>query len=630
MRLRLIAFILILLSISAFAEEKKPMSIRSWTVSPILGDVTIIDVDTVPLDYQHHDTGDGYRSPRGNLGNFGSPSYSKIFFLQRDLPNYLFSQVYEPYFLTTSKAKFYNTTIPLTNISYLSGGSNNVSEERFKVLFTANAGKRLNVGAEIDNIYARGFYASQAVSDFSYRVFSSYISDKYVLHGMMGNSNLSNQENGGISDDDYITDPTSKSNGKRTIEPRNIPVNLDQAWNRVNGGLFFLTHRYNVGFYRTETKDTVVTKVFVPVSSLIHTFEYNNIFRRFIVKKNPTGYFDNSFINKSATNDTTSYQSYRNTVALSLREGFNKFAFFGLSAYLQNVIHHYNLMDSTGKTSYNEQSTYLGGELSRKNGKVINYQANAELGILGNDIGQFSLSGKMETRLRIFKKDVIFTANGYLKNMKSGFYLNNYHSNHFWWDQNLKDERRVRLEAKIAVPEEFFSVNAGVENLQNYIYFNDKSIPTQESNNVQVISGCLAKDFKVGSMHLDNEIYGQFSSNDKVIPLPTISLYHNLYMLTKLAKVLTLQAGIDVRYHSAYYAMAYQPAISQFHTQSDIKIGNYPLVCIYANLQLKRTRFFIMYYHANQGMVEANYFSSPHYPIDPIVMKTGISWNFNN
>ncbi|WP_430384546.1 putative porin, partial [Bacteroides ovatus] len=51
-------------------------------------------------------------------------------------------------------------------------------------------------------------------------------------------------------------------------------------------------------------------------------------------------------------------------------------------------------------------------------------------------------------------------------------------------------------------------------------------------------------------------------------------------------------------------------------------------VNVYANLHLKRTRFYVMMYHVNQGMSSPNYFLSPHYPINPRVLKFGLSWNF--
>lgn len=624
---------------SSSHQDLPSMSIYSWKITPKLGNENRINVDTVPLDFQEYNTGDGYRSPRGYLGNLGSPSYSRIFFSQNDIPRFIFARAYEPFLLSPDKVPFFNTTIPLMNITYLSGGSKTNGEERFKALFTANRGKRLNLGAGIDYIYARGFYEDQAVKNFTYKLFGSYNSDKYILQAYVGNNNLSNQENGGISDDRYITNPATVSSGSGVMTSNSIPTRLEKTWNQINQGTAFLNHRYNIGFYKKEKKDTIESERFIPVTSIIHTLEYNKFFRRYIAKSSDTAFamYKNTFLSNAGTNDTTKYTSFRNTFAISLLEGFNKYALFGLTAYIQNEFRQYRLMrplaDSSSYDKYTEQSTFLGAELSRRNGKTINYIANAEVCVLGADLGQTTLSGQLFSSVKIFGKTVQFMANGYIKNVTPAYYLNHYFSNHFQWNQSLKDERRVRLEGELALPGEHFSLKGGVENLQNHIYFNNDAIPVQKASNIQVISACLSKDFKWGKLHLDNEIYGQFSSDEKVIPLPALSLYHNLYLKTKIAGVLTLQTGFNVRYHSEYYAQTYNPAISQFIQQDDndkVLIGGYPLVNAYANLHLKRTRFFINYYHANQGLTGTNYFSTPHYPINPRVMKIGVSWNFNN
>jgi hypothetical protein len=59
-----------------------------------------------------------------------------------------------------------------------------------------------------------------------------------------------------------------------------------------------------------------------------------------------------------------------------------------------------------------------------------------------------------------------------------------------------------------------------------------------------------------------------------------------------------------------------------------IEIGNYPIVNAYANFHLKHTRFYIMMSHINEGTGNSNYFLAPHYPINPMALRWGLSWNF--
>jgi len=56
------------------------------------------------------------------------------------------------------------------------------------------------------------------------------------------------------------------------------------------------------------------------------------------------------------------------------------------------------------------------------------------------------------------------------------------------------------------------------------------------------------------------------------------------------------------------------------------KVGNSPLLSVYANFDLKRTRFYVMYHHFNQS--DGRYLWAPGYTINPKSIRFGISWNF--
>ena len=226
-----------------------------------------------------------------------------------------------------------------------------------------------------------------------------------------------------------------------------------------------------------------------------------------------------------------------------------------------------------------------------------------------------------------------FYARGYVSNTLPSFYMRHYHSNHYNWDNdNMDKEFRTRVEGELNISRWGTNLRAGVENIKNYTYFNQSALPEQNGGNIQVLSATLKQDFRLGVFHLDNEVTWQKSSDQTVLPLPDLSLYHNFYMQFKLAKkVLSVQLGADLRYFTKYNAPAYMPAIQNFHlqpTDDQVEIGGYPIVNVYANLHLKRTRFYVMMYHVNQGMSRPNYFLSPHYPINPRVLKFGLSWNF--
>ena len=46
------------------------------------------------------------------------------------------------------------------------------------------------------------------------------------------------------------------------------------------------------------------------------------------------------------------------------------------------------------------------------------------------------------------------------------------------------------------------------------------------------MSATLSQNFRLGIFHLDNEVTWQKSSEQAILPLPDLSLYHNLYLIS--------------------------------------------------------------------------------------------------
>lgn len=351
---------------------------------------------------------------------------------------------------------------------------------------------------------------------------------------------------------------------------------------------------------------------------------------------NVKDYFRDTYLDpdNTAVNDSTVYVGMKNTFGIALLEGFNKYAKAGLTAFVSHKLSRYSLMgiEAQKADKYNENEVYVGGELSKREGRVLHYHAIGEAGVAGKAIGQFSVKGDIDLNFRLWKDTVSLIARGEISNRIAPFYMRHYQSKHFWWDDDMDKEFRTRIEGELSSERWKTRIKAGVENIKNFTYFNRQALPEQKSGSIQVVSATLQQDFKLGIFHLDNEVIWQKTSDGDVLPLPDLSLYHNFYMQFKLAKkVLSVQLGADMRYFTKYHAPAYMPVIQQFHLQPDndrVEIGGYPMVNVYANFHLKRTRFYVMMYHVNQGAGRSNYFLAPHYPINPRLLKLGLSWNF--
>ena len=640
-----------------------PVDLNQWTLSPRFGDVRPTPVDTLWDYYQNANLAEGLRGEYNHLGNFGSPRLSRIFFDREERSQLFFTDAYGMFYLKPDQFRFTDTKSPYTNLSYHNAGDKLNGDDHFKAYFAVNANKRFGFGFLADYLYGRGQYNSQSTAYFNASLYSYYRGERYQAYFLASRYHMKQAENGGITDDRYITDPLEMAEGERTYSPENIPTVMDRAWNRNENWNFYLTHRYNVGFYRDVEPDTtqsamdttmVDETVFVPVTSFIHTAEVSSNEHSFIAYNEPTNYYLHDYMPYDSL-DKTTYLSVKNTLAIATHEGFSKWAQAGLTAFITHEYRRFSLPDTLigsrreYRHKYDENVVSVGGRLLRTQGKTLHYDVTGETVIAGEDLGQFSIEGRGDLNFRLFKDTVRLDVHAYMKNLNPAFYFRHYHSHHYWWDNdNLDKIFRTRIEGGLTIDRTRTRLRAGVENVKNYTYFANTSQPllnnkgevksylnainvAQCTDNIQVFTARLNQDFKLGILHLDNEVTYQKSSDNTVLPLPDLSLYHNLYIQFKIAKVLSMQLGADMRFFTKYTAPDYAPALGQFVQQNQadkVEIGGYPFVNVYLNAHLKRTRFYVMMYHVNQGTGDSNYFLAPHYPINPRTFQLGLSWNF--
>lgn len=641
--------------------------VTAFRLSPS-GEPYVAPMDTNRLNFPNSTYPEGNSLSVAYLANIGSPAQTRIFSERKERRDFIFADPFEYYITTPENALFYDAKTPFTNITYTFNGGSQKKEERLKGVLTLNFGKKINIGGELDYIYSRGHYSSNGNKLLSYRLFGSYLTDRYELRAYLSNYNFIVTENGGLTNDEYIRDPDQFNDGRRRVDTKDYPVRYYDVFNRVRGKQYFLTHRYNLGFYRDlgETdEEGNMNETFIPVSSIVHTLFYEDNRRHFTTTNiegidttyKVPGYNDSYRIYglEGQLHDRPATWKLNNTVALSLREGFQDWAKFGLSAFISMEKRRFQMMASIPGLEYDEQmniisypsslnypltevfdefSTYIGGELSKRRGSILTYNARGELCIVGDDLGEFRLSGELQTKFSLLKKEASIRAEGYIRNVSPAFFMQHYHSRYFWWDNNLKKEQQAYVGGTIDLESTRTQLSAGINTIQNYTYFGNTGVPEQFDGNLQVVTARAKQDFRVRALGWENEVAYQLSSNDDVIPLPQWSIHTNLYLDFKIVKVLSVQLGADIHYFSSYYAPYYEPATQQFQLQAETerktKIGNYPLLNAYANFHLKKTRFFVGAYNLGSMFMDTEYFSLPHYPLNPFVVKFGISVNFNN
>ena len=609
--------------------------IKTWTVDDIYGVADTVVIDSLITSYQDNQPINNYSIANSWNGNLGSPLESKIYFDRKvSSREDMFERAYAPYLIKPSDVRYYDTKQPFSQMVYRSAFPLQNEEDYFKIMLTLNANKHLNVGGLCNLIYGRGQYQYQSSNMLNGGFWTTYTGKQYeVVSSVMFNS-FKNRENGGISDNNYILNP------QYSIQASNIPVNFSNVQSAYRNFNYFFNHRYKLG-REMERKAKSVLGVdstyteYVTIMTLTHTFHAEDVARKYVEESVPMGFYANNYFSNSYTKDSTAYWSIANTFAVTLEEEFNRLMRFGLSAYIKYDIRHYGMGIKNREDTLRFDNSYshnliLGANLFKREGKWVKYDIDGRIYLVGQHIGEFDLDGRFDFEFNVGREPLGIMAAAGFRNYSEYHQYRYYESNHFKWsDLDFNNSLALDIKGRIGLPKRDISIGVQFQNITNYVYLNEKCIPTQHDGNVQVLAVDLLAKLRAWRFHLDVQAVYQLTGNRDVLPLPDVALYGNFYYMDKFFKVLTVQLGTSVRYHTEYYGNAYMPALGQFYLQKEVLIGNYPEMNVYANFHLKTVRFFVQYYHLNKGLFGGtNYLSMPYYPINPATFQFGLSWNF--
>lgn len=642
------------------SQEKKHYPPGSaWTLDTQLGIHEPSTIDTLQYNYQQQFVPAMTTDAYATTGQLTGPGLSMVYFDRPDPNSFFFNTAVQRWLPSFQTTKFYNVFIPMTLLSYNFSTGREIHSDLLKAQFAGNVNKRIGIGASAMYPYTKGCYAEQASKGLNFGLTFYYTGDHYQTQMFYNQYRHVNKENGGITDDLYITDPAAVQGGVDHIDSKSIPVRLSEVHNILSGQEFYMSHAYCLGFYRdiTQPEDTVERRELVPVTKFVYSFDFNRNKRQFLSRDASSAheFWEHSYFNTAETNEKDHHMSVRNTFGIQMVEGFQKWFPFGLSAWAtydydrywyDQVMPEANADGTPGTGSEdltplpegvdrnpkaNRNRLWVSGRLEKQKGKVIRYFADARFGLLGDAIGEVDVRGNFTTRFRLGKDTVEIAAEGFFKNLEPDWTLRHYAGNHFVWDNNFGKIRSFRVGGHLYIPWTRTDISVNFENIQNMVYFNSSCLPQQYGGSVQVFSARLDQELKFGIWNWNNRITYQATSDKARLPLPSLSVYSNMFLQFRIA-TLQVQLGVDCDYYTKYQGMLYQPATMSFHVQGDNAkwVGNYPLCNVYLNCKLYKTRFFVMCSHVNQGWFSRDYFSMPGYPISPRQLRLGVSVDFAN
>ena len=597
------------------------------------------------------------------MGNLGL-SYYPIGFEKRKRPSdFPFLDHLADYLHNPEETTYYQTKSPYTLINYSSAGPKSQNESVFKLIHTQNVNKNLNIGLYYDIVSSIGQYVNQNASNNGFSLFSAYRGSQYSMYSNFNWNNVRMKENGGLANvNDYlVNEEDASSNSIRSNMGKTILLNRS----------LYLMHSYSPRKLVVDRNNADTDSVEASRFTLMHTFKYEWNRREFsdtakyaLQERDP--YFGWTSLSQRRANtfDSVYFRRLSNHFELMIKEQSRRKFTAGFSAGILLEMDRYNINmipdttfnpvyphfpSSSGwgedlpsisglETTivYRETQKYLNtaitGRFFNHTGRYFNWDFNGRFYITGYKLSNLNINGTMQMHYFTPKGRSSLLLGGSIENAHPSYFLNKFASNWLAWDNNFIPSQEIRLRGEFIIPHRHLKLGTYLSQLNNYVYINKEAVPEQTSDALATATAYIEKDIQWWKLGFRFRLYGQYSSHEKIIPLPAFAGYQSTYFESWLVKsVLTMQLGWDVCYHTGYYAYAYMPSTGMFYLQEDRKVGNYPFFDFFLNFQIKRGRVFIRTDGINtmfsQYLGKEN-FMVHRYPTNDFRMKFGFSWLF--
>lgn len=568
-----------------------------------------------------------------NLGYYGS-AVTPLFFKGRQENGFdLGFNAFDIYTKKPEEVRFFESFTPYTELFYVQGAN---EMQRFQVRHQRNIRPGWNFGVNFNRMISQGFYFRQRalVQNINFNNRYRTRNFRYQLFFTVLGNRQETQENGGIVD---LNSFRSFDVGARERAEMNLQ-NLDHETRRTD---VHLTQLYRLGNVESDTiiTDEGDTGVFRSVKGrfhLIHQFNYRN-HQTLYRDDNPNfGFYSPTRYDSGAMLDSVRYRAIENRfyfAKLPLMFGDSAVSIEKSTTLKAGVKHHLVFVDQSNPGALEAPAhdslindLHLLGEVNFRYGRW-EVDASADIVALGTNIGNYLFRQKVNS-LFGEQHEVSFHATQKLNNPT---YLQTFMDAQFLgWNNDFSPQMEEEVGGRYFHRKWRTGFDFSASRIANYIYHDQSINPRQAGGDVLYAKASFKNHWTFwNKWHLENHLMYQWTDREDILRLPDFAGRHLTYFQSDLFDgALTLQAGIELRWFSTYFADAFYPVYGIFHLQDEKDIGNYPFVDVFVNARIQRFRFFLRMEHVNQGLTGYQYFTVPNQPFDPRVFKFGLGWFF--
>ena len=564
-----------------------------------------------------------------DLGNLGTPMRPVFVQVPQQLGAQTGYYVFAPYAYQTMGVRYFDTKSPFSDM-YLALGGRNQNILRFD--FTQNINPRLNVGFNVQRFTSQKQFGTSGANDpykllaqnWGFLGHTNYRSknDKYTLLLHFINMNHALDEQGGVlpgqrigADGDTISVRYNYEGDARLTGggPPSRPLQGPDGREIRNDWHVYHQYVLDKGIQLFHRLDYRRQKNFYQDETLA----LNQEPKRGLPGQTIPGFYPAVLGDTSRIYQDARFRLVENLFGLKGIYGRRGSA-FNYRAYLRSRIYGQYTRYNTSRTRFNEYETrrtetFLGGwlgyylpdSLSR-----VTAEAEYQVG------GGFRLQGQLESK---------FLTAGYTAMLVDPTLLQErYQSMIFAWRNTFKLRGYNHAYGKLNLRYKNLRIEPGLDYylLSNYTYFDTDAVARQAVGSFSVLRTGLGYQLGMGKLLLSGQAYYTVQSRTDILRTPPLFMNARFQYEFLYAKVLYIQAGVDLHYKSAYYADAYMPLTQQFYLQNRQQVEGYLLADLYANLRVNRTRLFVKLTHANQTLFQPGYFVAP----DFLQMRRGFAF----
>ncbi len=252
---------------------------------------TLLNIFQVDYPYMRQDVGSAY------LGNLGGAAVPLNYFTRPEYRDFEFAEAYDVYFTTPERAPFFNVKHPFTQLSYYSAGQKKYAEESLYISHAQNVSPSSGFNLEYKSRGTMGIYEWQKARQKNLSLAFSHTGKKYTFHGGYIYNGAQMRENGGVTDDWFVTDTVMEL-------ATGIPMSLLDAQNQIKQNTYYMVHSYGIPLRKLSEEDFSIadrSTLYVGLSSM-----YTRIKKLYTdtYAKCDTSFYDNWFINSKASHDS--------------------------------------------------------------------------------------------------------------------------------------------------------------------------------------------------------------------------------------------------------------------------------------------------------------------------------------